>query len=117
MISKSLTSDEIIFIHEIIEENFDLPRGRVKIGELETLIEKCKGLPFSENHFDLFQQAAILFEGIVRLLVAAGCNINMRVHNPSCFDSNCSGLTPLGIAYKMDNPNIIQVLLEAGACE
>lgn len=40
MISKSLTSQEIIFIHQVIEENFSLPKGHVKTGELETLLQK-----------------------------------------------------------------------------
>ena len=67
MISKSLTSDEIIFIHEVIEENFQLPRGHVKVGELETLVEKSKSIPFSGKKFDMFTQASILMEGITRL--------------------------------------------------
>ena len=71
----------------------------------------------NDGQSPLFAAAEGGFEGIVRLLIAAGCDINTRVHNPSCIDSNCSGLTPLGIAYKMDNPNVIQVLLEAGARE
>ena len=73
----------------------------------------------NDGQSPLFAAAEGGFEEIVRLLIAAGCDVNMRVDNPSCFDPNCSGLTPLGIACKMDNPNanVIQVLLEAGACE
>ena len=73
----------------------------------------------NDGQSPLFAAAEGGFEGIVRLFIAAGCDVNMRVDNPSCFDPNCSGLTPLGIVCKMDNPNanVIQVLLEAGACE
>ena len=67
MISKNLTSKEILFVHEIIEDKFQLPRGHVKIGELETLLTKSEGIPFSGKQYDLFKQAAILFEGIVRI--------------------------------------------------
>ena len=67
MTSKGITSEEIIFIHKIIEEKFDLPRGHIKIGDLETIIAKSEGIPFSDENYDLFQQAAILFEGIVRI--------------------------------------------------
>ncbi len=67
MTSKNLASEEIIFIHEIIEETFNLPRGHIKVGDLETLIVKSQGIPFSGKSFDLFRQAAILFEGIIRL--------------------------------------------------
>ena len=62
-----ITSDEIIFIHEIIEKNFGLPKGHIKVGDLETLLEKSNGVPFSENRYDLFMQASIIFEGIARL--------------------------------------------------
>ena len=67
MISKNLTSKEIIFVHQIIEDKFQLPKGHVKIGELETLLVKSEGIPFSGKQFDLFRQAAILFEGIIRI--------------------------------------------------
>jgi len=67
MISKSITSEEIIFIHEIIEEKFNLPKGHIKVGDLETIIEKSEGIPFSQEQFNTFRQAAILFEGIVRI--------------------------------------------------
>ncbi len=67
MISKSLTSQEIIFIHQIIEENFGLPRGHIKIGDIETLLQKIEGVPFTNEEFDVFTQASYLFEGIIRL--------------------------------------------------
>ena len=37
------------------------------MGELETLVGKCSKIPFSTEQVDIFEQAAILFEGIVRL--------------------------------------------------
>ena len=67
MTSKKLTSKEIIFIHDLIEEKFNLPKGHIKIGDLETIITKSEGMPFSQENFSLFQQAAILFEGIIRI--------------------------------------------------
>ena len=67
MISKSLTSQEIIFIHEIIEKAFGLPRGHIRTGDLETLLQKIEGVPFSNKTHDLFTQASYLFEGIIRL--------------------------------------------------
>lgn len=67
MISKSLTSQEIIFIHKIIEDKFGLPHGHIKIGDLETLLQKIEGKPFSNEEYDIFTQASYLFEGIIRL--------------------------------------------------
>ncbi len=49
MISENLTFEEIIFIHEIIEKTFKLPKGHIKVGDLETLIEKVKQFHFHKK--------------------------------------------------------------------
>lgn len=67
MTSNPITPEEIVKIHSIIEKRFKLPSGHVKIGELETLVDKCSRIPFSTEQVGIFEQAAILFEGIIRL--------------------------------------------------
>lgn len=67
MTSKQITFEEIILIHEIITEKFQLPKGHIKRGELETLVLKSRKIPFSKKQTDLLRKAAMLFEGITRL--------------------------------------------------
>ena len=67
MTSNNLTSNEILFVHQIINDKFQLPRGHIKIGELETLLVKSECIPFSGKQHDLFKQTAILFKGIIRI--------------------------------------------------
>lgn len=67
MTYKKITPEEIIFIHKIIAKNFGLPKGSIKTGDLELLIEKSEYIPFSNERHMLFQQASIIFEGLVRL--------------------------------------------------
>lgn len=67
MTSNPITAEEIIAIHHVFEKRFNLPQGHVKKGELEALVAKCEGKPFSADSMGVLEQAAILFEGITRL--------------------------------------------------
>ncbi len=67
MTSKNLTSEDVIFIHKILVKKFKIPAGHIKEGELETLLAKISGSLFSGKTFEIFEQAAMLFEGIIRL--------------------------------------------------
>ena len=67
MTSEYITLEEIIVIYGTIQKKYGLPLGHVKMGELETLIARCDGVPFSKDRPDVLRRAAILLEGIIRL--------------------------------------------------
>ncbi len=42
---------------------YDQPLGHIKMRELETLVARCEGVPFSTEQLTTLRKAAILFEG------------------------------------------------------
>ena len=52
---------------------------------------------------------------VIKLLVAAGADVNARVVDPSPIDPSCSGLTPLGIARKNGHGKAEEELATGGA--
>ena len=66
MTSKTVTPEEIIVIHNTIQEEYNLGQGHIKIGVLETVVTQCEGVPFSHEQISILRQAAIIFEGIIR---------------------------------------------------
>lgn len=67
MTCKHITSEEIIEINNTIRTKCGLSSGHIKKGELDTLATTYSKTPFSLKERSVFEQSAILLEGIIRL--------------------------------------------------
>ncbi len=97
MIFNSITPKEIIYIHKLVEKRFNLPSGHIKNGELETLVSKCYKIPFAKERTDVLEQAAILFEGIIRLHIFIDGNKRTALETTRVFlnRNDCILVVPL----------------------
>ena len=62
---KELEVEHIIKIHDVLVDHYNIPKGHVDEGKIESILEKIKFL----NDDDLLQRASILLEGLIRLHV------------------------------------------------
>jgi ankyrin repeat protein len=96
---------------------FSSEHGHVNVVKL---LLGAKGIDVNKSMSDgqspLFVAAYGGHANIVALLLEARTStVNNRVIDPSPIDSTCSGLTPLGAAFKNNHDEAVQLLTDAGA--
>ena len=63
-----LTLSAILRLHENLKHEFDIIDGEIKEGKIQTILNKLKETPYSENekYDSIYKKAACLVEGLVR---------------------------------------------------
>ena len=89
-----------------------------RVAEVVSLLLQSVGIDTNQAMSDNQTPALVASQeghaDVLKLLIAAGADLSVRVVDPSPIDSEVSGLTPLGIAQKKGHSVIVSLLLVHG---